>query len=291
MRPYEGLLTAMVTPFHPDGRVNEDAAVAMGRHLLRNGSDGLVVAGTTGEAATLTDEEQIELVRTIAQELGSEGAIVAGAGSNDTRHGIHLTEGVIEAGAHAVLSVTPYYNKPNHRGIHAHFSEISKAAGDTPVILYNIPGRTATNMPPELLRSLAQLPNVVAVKQANAEELQPIEGLELLAGNDDDLARTLDRGGAGGICVASHIIGNEMKRLFEVDGEERARLDAELKPVYKAMFITASPAPVKAALKMLGHEVGGLRLPLVECDPDETEFIFGVLSRAGLLDRAGAPAG
>jgi 4-hydroxy-tetrahydrodipicolinate synthase len=287
VRPYEGLLTAMVTPFHADGSVNEDGAVAIARHLLKNGSDGLVLCGTTGEAATLTDEEQIAVIRLVASELKGEGAIVAGAGSNDTRHAIHLTEAVIDAGADAVLSVTPYYNKPNRRGVVRHFEEVSRAAGDTPVILYNIPSRTALNMPPDLLAELGQLDNVVAVKQANSDELQLIDGLELLAGNDQDLARTLDIGGAGGICVSSHVIGNEMKRLFE-DPDQRTQLDADLQDVYDTIFLTASPAPVKAALKLLGHDVGSLRLPLVECDEDETAEVRSCLERHGLLARATA---
>src|SRR5215208_2709920 len=183
MRPYEGLLTAMITPFSADGRVNEDASVAIAHHLLASGSHGLVVAGTTGEAATLTDDEQVALVELIVQECGADGAIVAGAGSNDTRHAIELTQRVVEAGAEAVLSVTPYYNKPNRRGIFAHFTEVARAAGDTPVILYNIPGRTAVNMPPDLLAALAQIPGIEAVKQANTAEQQPIDGMAVLAGN------------------------------------------------------------------------------------------------------------
>ena len=287
MRPYEGLLTAMVTPFAADGSVDEAGAVAIGRHLLENGSDGLVVAGTTGEAATMTDDEITSLVRTITQELGGDATIVAGAGSNDTRHAVHLTEAVVEAGAHAVLSVTPYYNKPNRRGIRAHFEEVARAAGGTPVILYNIPGRTATNMPPDLLAELAQIDGIEAVKQSNADELELIDGLALLAGNDENLAQVLDLGGAGGISVCSHVIGNEMKRLF-TEPERRTELNAELEDVYAAMFITSSPAPVKAALKMLGHEPGGMRLPMVECDEAELAEIRAVLERHGLLETTAA---
>ena len=175
----------------------------------------------------MTDEEQIELVRLLVDELGSEGSMVAGAGSNDTRHAIHLTEAVIEAGAQAVLSVTPYYNKPNRRGIIRHFEEVARAAAGTPVILYNIPGRTAVNMPPDLLAELAQIDGIEGVKQANSDELQPIDGLAVLAGNDDILAANLDQGGVGGICVASHVVGDEMKRLFdEPDAAGRDRRGA-----------------------------------------------------------------
>lgn len=285
MRPYEGLLTAMVTPFGPDGRVAEESAVALGRHLLEHGSDGLVMAGTTGEAATLTDAEQVALVELMVNELGDEGTIVAGAGSNDTRHAIELTEAVVAAGAEAVLSVTPYYNKPNRRGILRHFEEVAKAAGDTPVILYNIPSRTAVNMGPDLLAELAQIDGIEAVKQANSEELQPIDGLAVLAGNDEILAATLDIGGAGGICVASHIVGEQMRRLFD-EPSERAEIDALLQDVYATLFITASPTPVKAALNLLGHDVGGLRLPMVEADEHELELIKAMLLRQGLLERA-----
>jgi 4-hydroxy-tetrahydrodipicolinate synthase len=284
-RPYEGLLTAMVTPFAADGSVNEDAAVALGRHLLQHGSDGLVVCGTTGEAATLTDEEQIDLIAVMVRELGDQGHIVGGAGSNDTRHAIHLTEAVVEAGAHAVLSVTPYYNKPNRRGILRHFEEVARAAGGTPVILYNIPGRTATNMPPDLLAELAQIDGIVAVKQSNAAEAQLIDGLALLAGNDDLVAPVLDMGGAGGICVASHIVGDEMKRLF-TEPERRAEIDASLHDVYETLFLTSSPTCTKAALAMLGHDVGGLRLPMVEADEAEREAVRAMLERHGLLQQA-----
>jgi len=282
MRPYDGLLTAMVTPLRADGSVDEDAAVALGRHLLAHGSDGLVACGTTGESATLTDAEQASLIAALAAELGDEGAIVAGAGSNDTRHATHLTEAAVAAGAQAILSVTPYYNKPNRRGIRRHYEEVTRAAGGVPVILYNIPGRTALNLPPDLLAELAQIDGIEAVKQANAQELQPVEGLALLAGNDDLLAAVLDLGGAGGICVASQVAGPQMRRLFD-EPERRAELDAELADLYAVLFITASPAPVKAALAMLGHAVGGLRLPLVEVDDGEREQIRVVLERHGLI--------
>jgi 4-hydroxy-tetrahydrodipicolinate synthase len=288
MRPYEGLLTAMITPFHADGSVNEDAAVAIARYLLANGSHGLVIAGTTGEGATLTDEEQVRLVELIAGELGAEGAIVAGAGSNDTRHAIDLTERVIGAGAQAVLSVTPYYNKPNRRGIVRHFAEIARAAQGTPVVLYNIPGRTAVNMAPDLLAQLAQIDGIVGVKQANSAELRPIDGLAVLAGNDDIYGACLDMGGAGGICVASHVVGPEMRRMYD-EPEARAEIDAALRDVYETLFITASPTPVKAAMNLLGHDAGTLRLPMVEADEAETAAVRAMLERHGLLSPV--PAG
>ena len=287
MRPYEGLLTAMVTPFHEDGRVNEEAAVALGRHLLATGSHGLVVAGTTGEATTLTDAEHIGLVELIVSELGDEAAVVAGAGSNDTRHAVELTERAVGAGAHAILSVTGYYNKPNQRGIRRHYEEVARAAGGVPVILYNIPSRTAVNLPPDFLAELAQIDGIEALKQANDADLGPIDGLAVLAGNDGSLARCLDQGGAGGICVASHVAGPQMRAMLD-EPDRRAGIDAELRDLFDVLFITASPAPTKAALAMLGHDVGGLRLPLVECDEAETSAVREVLAAHGLL--AGAAA-
>ena len=288
MRAYEGLLTAIITPFSADGSVNEEAAAALAHHLLANGSHGLVVAGTTGEAATLTDDEQVRLVELIVGAAGDEGTIVAGAGSNDTRHAVELTERMVAAGAHAVLSVTPYYNKPNRRGILRHFEEVARAAGGTPVILYNIPGRTAVNMPPDLLAELGQIDGIEAVKQANSDELQLIDGLAVLAGNDDIFGRCLDLGGAGGICVASHIVGPQMRRMYD-EPEARAEIDASLRDVYSTLFLTASPTPVKAALNLLGHDAGTLRLPMVEADEAETAEVRAMLERHGLL--AGVPTG
>ena len=282
MRPYEGLLTAMITPFHADASVNEDAAVTIARHLLASGSHGLVVAGTTGEAATLSDDEQVRLIELIAGEAGAEGAIVAGAGSNDTRHAIELTERVIAAGAQAVLSVTPYYNKPNRRGILRHFGEIARAAQGTPIVLYNIPGRTAVNMAPDLLAELAQIDGIVGVKQANSAELQPIDGLAVLAGNDDIFGACLDMGGAGGICVSSHIVGPEMRQMYDEPGL-RAQIDASLRDVYETLFLTSSPTPLKAAMNLLGHDAGTLRLPMVEADEAETMAVRAMLERHGLL--------
>jgi 4-hydroxy-tetrahydrodipicolinate synthase len=212
---------------------------------------------------------------------GDDKFVVAGAGSNDTRHAVELTERATEAGVDAVLSVCPYYNKPNRRGLIEHYKAVA-AATDRPVILYNIPSRTAVNMPPDLLAELAQIDGIEAVKQANSDELQPIDGLSVLAGNDDIYARCLDMGGAGGICVASHVVGPEMRRMYE-QPEARSEIDASLQDIYAAMFVTASPAPVKAALAMLGHDAGTLRLPLVECDESERAHVHGALARHGLL--------
>jgi len=280
------ILTAAVTPFHADGRVDEEAAVNLWKYLFDHGSDGLVIAGTTGEATTLTDEEHVGLVSLAVQEMRDHGSIVAGAGSNDTRHACELTEQVTDAGADAVLAVTPYYNKPNRRGILAHYREVARCT-DKPIVLYNIPSRTAVNMPPDLLAELAQIDGIEAVKQANSDELQLIDGLSVLAGNDEIFGRCLDIGGAGGICVASHVVGPEMRRIVD-EPDERAEIDAGLREIYKALFVTASPAPVKAALAMLGHDCGGVRLPIVEVDDAERAVVRDALAAHGLLRETSA---
>jgi len=286
------ILTAIVTPFDADTRVNEEAFVALMHHLAENGSDGFVVAGTTGEASTLTDDEQLGLIELAVTERPPGKTIVAGTGTNDTRHAVHLTERATELGVDAVLSVTPYYNKPSRLGLTRHYEAVARAT-DKPTLLYNVPGRTATNMPPDLLAELAQIEGIEGVKQANAQELQPIEGLALYAGDDATFARTLDMGGAGGILVASHIVGNEMRRIVD-EPEHRAEIDASLRDVYETLFITSSPTATKAALNLLGHDVGGLRLPLVEATAEELATVRAMLLRHGLLagedDRSPAAA-
>ena len=276
-----GILTAMVTPFDANGDVDEDATVRLMRHLLDNGSDGLVVAGSTGEAATLTDEEKARLWELAVSETPDDALIVAGTGTYDTRHTVELTERAHEAGVDAMLVVTPYYVKPNRRGLLAHYAAVA-AATDRPIILYNIPGRTALDMPNDLLAELGEIDNVRAVKQARYEELAPIPGLDLLAGNDDVLARVLDMGGTGGILVASHLVGREMRRMID-EPDARAELHDSLQDLYEALTVTTNPIPVKAALNLAGHSVGGLRLPLVEADEQETVPIRAALERHNLL--------
>jgi 4-hydroxy-tetrahydrodipicolinate synthase len=281
------ILTAIVTPFDDDLNVDEGAFVDLLHHLAAHGSDGFVVCGTTGEASTLTDEEHLRVVEVAVQNRPEGTSIIAGTGSNDTRHAIHLTERATALGVDAVLSVTPYYNKPNRRGIVAHYSEVSKAT-DKPIILYNIPSRVVIDVPNDLLAELAQLPHVEYVKQANNDNLAPVDGLGIYAGNDEILLKTLEIGGCGGICVASHLVGEEMRRMVD-EPDQRVAIDASLRDVYAAMGVTTNPIPVKAALEMAGHKVGGLRLPLVEADEDERAEIRVVLERHGLLASAGTP--
>jgi 4-hydroxy-tetrahydrodipicolinate synthase len=277
-----GVLTAMVTPFDSDGALNDEAAAGLIHHLLENGSDGVVLAGTTGESPTLTDDEMARLWEIGVAECG-DALVVAGTGSNDTRHAIELTERATAIGVDAMLVVAPYYNKPNRRGVIEHYKAVA-AATDRPVILYNIPSRSVIDLSNDLLRELAEIPNVAAVKQARYEDLAPIEGLDLLAGNDDMLADVLDMGGTGGVLVASHLVGTEMRRMID-EPDNRREIHDSLADLFKALFVTSSPIPVKAALNMLGHDVGGLRLPLVEASEDEQAAVRDALERHGLLTK------
>jgi 4-hydroxy-tetrahydrodipicolinate synthase len=275
-----GILTAMVTPFKKNGALDEEAAVRLMHHLLENGSDGLVLAGSTGEAATLSDEEKLRLWELGVAECG-DAPVIAGTGTYDTRHSIHLTERATEIGVDAVLVVTPYYVRPNRRGIKAHFEAVA-AATDRPVVVYNIPSRTATDMPNDLLAELAQIDNVAAVKQARYEDMQTIDGMDLLAGNDDVLGKVMDLGGTGGILVASHLVGREMRRIVD-EPERRQEIEDGLRDLYRALTVTTNPIPVKTAMNLTGHDVGGFRLPLVDATEEETAVIREALERHKLL--------
>ncbi|HMN99626.1 MAG TPA: 4-hydroxy-tetrahydrodipicolinate synthase [Miltoncostaeaceae bacterium] len=288
------ILTAMATPFDADLRVDEASTIRLAHHLVDNGSDGLVMAGTTGEASTLTDDEKVALYRIAKREVGDRASVVAGTGSNDTAHSVHLTERAAEVGADAVLVVTPYYNKPPRAGIIGHVEAI--AAVGVPVILYNIPSRSVINMPPDLIAELGEIDNVIAVKQANPDlvecrQVAETSGLEVFAGNDDMLYPVLEMGGAGVISVVSHLAGEEMQAMVAAAGrgdwEDARALDAGLEELIAALFVTSSPILVKAALEMTGLIPSGrLRLPLVEATPVERDILRTVLERQGILSRA-----
>jgi 4-hydroxy-tetrahydrodipicolinate synthase len=287
-----GVLTAMVTPFDESGAVDESAARTLARFLVENGSHGVVVAGSTGEAATLDDEEHISLLRAVVEEIGDEATVICGTGTNDTRHSIELTEASAEAGADAALIVTPYYNKPNPAGILAHFEAIAGAVPDLPLLAYNIPSRVIVNVSPEELASLAQIDNVVGVKQANNDELGLIEGMAVLAGNDDIFLRCLEIGAAGGILVASQLVGPQMREMWDAaqDGDlERAReIDETLKPLFEALGVTINPIPVKTAMQMLGLIPSDtLRLPMVPADESQRAVVRSALEGLGLTVTAG----
>jgi 4-hydroxy-tetrahydrodipicolinate synthase len=280
------ILTPMVTPFDARGAVDEDAAVRLMNHLVTHGCDGLVVCGTTGEAATLTDEEQLGMIALAVAEMGERCTVIAGVGSNDTRHAVALTERATELGADALLSVNPYYNKPSRRGIVRHYEEINRAT-DRPILLYNIPQRTAFDMPNDLLAELAQLENIVGVKQSNPANLEKIDGLQIYAGNDEMLADVLDLGEPGGILVASHLFGEEMRRMVD-QPERRREIDASLQDVYGDLAVAPLACSTKAALNLIGLEVGPPRLPYVELDEQETTVVRTMLERHGLLQTARA---
>jgi 4-hydroxy-tetrahydrodipicolinate synthase len=286
MKEISGVLTAIATPFDESGAVDHDAARRLATHLLEHGSHGLVIAGSTGECPTLTDQEEIELLRTIRAEVGEEALLICGTGTNDTRHSCELTKMAADAGADASLVVLPYYNKPNEAGIRAHFETVAAAVPELPMVMYNIPARVIINAGPKLLAELGKIDNVVAVKQANDAELGPIEGLTVLAGNDNTFLRVLEFGGGGGICVASHIVGDRMREMWEAaqagDIERARRIDAEITPVYEATSVTTNPIPLKAALEMLGLCDDRLRLPLVSADAEQRAAIRAGLDAAGV---------
>lgn len=278
------ILTAMVTPFDERGHVDEEAAVRLMHHLVEHGSDGLVVCGTTGEAATLDDAEHLGMIELAVREMRGTCPVVAGVGSNDTRHAVKLTERATAIGADALLHVNPYYNRPSRRGIVAHFREVARAT-NLPIVLYNIPQRTGSDMPNDLLAELAQLDNVVGVKQANHANLAKIDGMFIYAGNDDMLADVLDLGERGGVLTGSHIFGEEMRRMVD-EPEHRRDIEASLKDVYRDMAIAPAACSLKAALNLIGVPVGKPRLPYVELDSHELAVVRAMLERHGMLAAA-----
>lgn len=277
----------MATPFDDGGNVDEAAVRKLANYLIEHGSHGVVVAGSTGEAATLDDEEHIALLAAIVDELGGEATVICGTGTNDTRHSIELTKAAAEAGADAALIVTPYYNKPTFPGILGHFEAIAGAVPGLPLIAYNIPSRVVIDVSPAELAELAKIDSVVAVKQAQNQELQQIEGLALLAGNDDGFLPTLELEGAGGILVASHLVGPQMREMWDAaqaGNLARAReIDSGLRPLYEALGVATNPIPVKAALQMTGLIPSGtLRLPLVEADAGQRQAVREALDAVGV---------
>jgi len=285
------VLTATVTPFDADGNVDYDRYRELCGFLVDNGSDGVVVNGTTGEAPTLSDEERVELIRAALDSVGDRATVIAGTGTNSTSHSIHLTHQAHEAGAHGFLVVTPYYNKPPQRAIVEHFKAVA-AASDRPVMAYNIPGRVVINIEPETMAELAEIPNVTAVKQSNADLEQArriVElGLDLYAGDDNLVLPFVELGGKGGVCVHTHVVGPQVKELIrrfrEGDVDGARQLDMELAPAYDLIGVVTGPIQIKAALNLLGHDVGGLRLPLVEASEEETAQIRSCLERLKLLE-------
>ena len=284
------VLTAIVTPFKDDRSIDYDRFRELAQHLLANGSDGLVVAGTTGESPTLTDDERLELFRVAVDAVEGRGTIVAGTGTYSTAHSVHLTREAHDIGVDGFLVVTPYYNKPPPRGIVEHFKAIA-AASDKPIVVYNIPGRVVINIEPETISELAEIPSVSAVKQANddleqAQRILAETDLDLYAGDDNLIHPFLELGGIGGVCVHTHVVGPQVKEMIQAfrrgDEETAKRIDGELAPAYELLKLQTNPIAIKAALNLLGHEVGGLRLPLVEASEGELARVRDCLERLGL---------
>ena len=287
MKELRGVLTAMVTPFAESGGVDLDGARRLAARILEEGSHGLVIAGTTGECPTLTDGEEVELLQAVRAEVGDEALLICGTGTNDTQHSGELTRMAAEAGADASLVVVPYYNKPNREGIRAHFESVAEAVPELPMIMYNIPSRVIINADVELLRELGQdVPNIVAVKQSNADDLGPIEGLGVLSGDNETFCDTLEFGGAGGILVASNVAGRRMREIWDAaqagDLARARAIDDELRPLYTALGVTTNPIPVKAALDILGLASDRVRLPLIECDDEQRAAVRAGLEAVGL---------
>jgi len=292
------VLTAIVTPFDPDGVVDHERFHELAHYLLENGSDGIVVAGTTGESPTLSDDERSALFRVAVDAVNGRGTVVAGTGTYSTTHSIHLTREAHELGVDGFLVVTPYYNKPPARGIVEHFKAIA-AESDKPIIVYNIPGRVVINIEPDTIAELAEIPSVRAVKQANddleqARRILAETDLDLYAGDDNLIYPFLELGGIGGVCVHTHVVGPQVKQMIhafrEGDAETAKRIDEELAPAYELLKVQTNPIAIKAALNLIGQQVGGLRLPLVEASDDEIVRIRGCLERLGVLAAATATA-
>lgn len=286
------VLTAMVTPFDKNGDVDFEATEILIQHLIANGTDGLVVCGTTGESPTLTDEEKVELFKFTVKTVNGRVPVIAGTGSYNTRASIELTKKAEDAGVDGIMLVTPYYNKPNQEGMYGHFKAIAQNT-KLPIVLYNIPGRSVVNLSVDTVVRLAKIPNIVAIKEASGNldaMAQIIENtpnhFSLYSGDDSLTLPTLAIGGTGVISVASHIIGNEMqsmiKNFFIGNIQEAAKEHRNLLPIMKAMFIAPNPAPVKAALNMKGIIVGGVRLPLVPLNEEQQKMLDYLLRNTQL---------
>jgi 4-hydroxy-tetrahydrodipicolinate synthase len=293
MNTFGRVITAMVTPFDTEGKVDYQQARKLARYLVENGSDGLVVSGTTGESPTLSFDEKVNLFRIIKEEVGTEVAVIAGTGSNDTGASIKLTQAAEQVGVNGIMLVVPYYNKPSQDGLYRHFAAIA-ATTSLPIVLYNVPGRTGVNMLPSTVARLAEIPNIVAIKDASGSPDQATEMLRILprefmlyCGDDSLTLPYLAIGATGIISVVSHVVGNELQSMVSCfqtgDYRQAAEIHRSLFPVFKGMFMTSNPVPIKTALNMLGLQVGLVRLPLVEATEQEQTEIRKLLIEAGKL--------
>lgn len=276
MKDFGRLLTAMITPFYADGSVNYEGAAELARHLIDNGSDGLVVGGSTGEAATMTGEEKLKLFEVVLDAVGDRATIIAGTGSNDTMASVRFTQAAEKVGVHGALVVGPYYNKPTQEGFYQHFKTIAESTS-LPIMLYNVPGRTASNVAPETVARLAQIPNIVAIKEASGNVEQATEivritppDFKVYSGDDALTLPILAVGGCGIISVAGHVVGNRIQAMIGAflagDMKKAQEINLSLLPVFKSMFVVTNPIPVKTAVGLMGLPAGTFRLPLTPAD-------------------------
>ncbi|MBQ1249802.1 MAG: 4-hydroxy-tetrahydrodipicolinate synthase [Selenomonadales bacterium] len=288
MKDFGRVITAMVTPFHEDGSVNYEGAAELARHLVANGSDGLVVAGSTGEAATMTAEEKLKLFEVVLEAVGDRASVIAGTGSNDTMASVKFTQAAEKVGVHGALVVGPYYNKPTQEGFYQHFKTIAEATS-LPIMLYNVPGRTASNIAPETVARLAEIPNIVAIKEASGNVEQATEiirvtpaDFKVYSGDDALTLPLLAVGGEGIVSVAGHVVGNQIQAMIQAflagDIKKAQEINLSILPVFKAMFIVTNPIPVKTSVGLLGLPAGPLRLPLTAADDAVVAKLKAVLA-------------
>ncbi|MEL4898193.1 4-hydroxy-tetrahydrodipicolinate synthase [Crocosphaera sp. Alani8] len=295
-RSFGQVITAMVTPFDQEGNVNYEVAEKLAVHLVNNGSDTLLLSGTTGESPTLSWSEKTQLFKTVKKAVGSKTKVIAGTGGNSTQNAIEMTKYIAKIGLDGSLQVVPYYNKPPQEGLYEHFKKIAETVGDFPIMLYNVPGRTGQNMSPETTAKLAEITNIIAVKEAsgNLEQACRIRRMTdssfLIYSGDDFLTLPLlTVGGAGVVSVASHLVGSQIKEMIKAYDNQQGNLASEINvklfPLFKVLFSTTNPIPVKAALNLQGWEVGGVRLPLVNIDETLKKEIKLILEELSLLKK------
>jgi 4-hydroxy-tetrahydrodipicolinate synthase len=288
------VITAMITPFSEDGRVDYGIAEKLAAHLVDHGSDGLVVCGTTGESPTLTWEEEYELFRVVQQAVSGKAKVIAGTGSNSTREAIAATQKAAKLGLDGSLQVVPYYNKPPQEGLYQHFKAIAESTPELPIMLYNIPGRTGQGLQLETIIRLAELPNIVSIKEASGSLDQASEirratppNFSIYSGDDSLTMPLLAVGGAGVVSVASHLVGSQLQQMIQAfeAGQVQAAIQTHLRlfPLFKALFLTTNPIPIKAALRLQGWRVGNPRLPLVDIPTDLSAKLKSVMVDLSLL--------
>jgi len=294
MAGFGRVMTAMVTPFDQSGDVNYAVAEALAAHLVAHGTDTLVICGTTGESPTLSWDEEYQLFNVVKQTVAGNAKVVAGTGSNSTQEAIAATQKAEKLGLDGSLQVVPYYNKPPQEGLYRHFKAIAEATPDLPMILYNIPGRTGQNLAPETIARLAAVPNIVAVKEASGslDQVSQVRrstppDFGIYSGDDSLTLPMLAVGGQGVISVASHLVGDSLQQMIQAFEQGHVQIATQihlkLLPLFKALFITTNPIPVKAALRLQGWQVGGLRLPLNDESAIAEPQLKAAMAELGLL--------